>query len=145
MAIEERFVELNRASTERMRALVARLSDTELQRPVGQDWTVATTLAHLAFWDRRALAILDKTEAAGKFVNIEVDTAVNDLALPLWAAIPPREAVRLAIEAAEALDRRLEKFPPALLEAVYSQSQRWVVRAMHRDGHLDEIDAALKR
>ena len=63
----------------------------------------------------------------------------------VWAAIPPREAAWLAIESAEALDRRLESLPPALLEVVYSQSQRWVVRAMHRDGHLDEIDAALKR
>ncbi len=145
MAIEEPFVELNRASTERMRALVARLSDTELRRRVGQDWTVAITLAHLAFWDRRALAILDKTETAGKFVNIEVDIAANDVALPLWAAIPPREAARLAIESAEALDRRLEKFPPALVEAVYSQYKRGVVRALHRNGHIDEVEAALKR
>ena len=48
--------------------------------------------------------------------------SANDLSLPLWAAIPPREAVRLAIESAEALDERLEGFPPALLEKIYGQN-----------------------
>jgi uncharacterized damage-inducible protein DinB len=144
MTIEEPFAELNRAATQRIRALAARLTDAELQRPVGKQWTIAATLAHLAFWDRRALMILDKTESAGKLVTFEIDIVVNDVALPLWAAIPPREAARLAIESAEALDKRLENFPPALLEAVYSQYKRGVVRALHRNEHLDEAEAALK-
>ncbi len=144
MTLDRSFVELNRAATNRLRALVARLTDAELKHPVGEHWTVAITLAHLAFWDRRVLAILDKTETSGKLVTLEVDLAANDVALPLWAAIPPREAARLALEAAETVDRRLENFPPALLEAVYNESKRWVVRAMHRTDHLDEAEAALK-
>ena len=144
MALDQSFVEINRASTNRIRALAARLTDMEMQRPVGEHWTVAIALAHLAFWDRRVLYILDKTERDGKLLTSEVDVVVNDLSLPLWAAIPPREAARIAIESAEALDRRLEGFPPALLEAIYSQNKRWVVRAWHRSEHLDEVDAALK-
>ncbi len=144
MTLDRSFVELNRAATNRLRALVARLTDADLQHPVGEHWTVAITLAHLAFWDRRVLAILDKTESSGKLVTFELDLAANDVALPLWAAIPPREAVRLALEAAETVDRRLENFPPALLEAVYNESKRWVVRAMHRTDHLDAAEAALK-
>ena len=61
-----------------------------------------------------------------------------------WAAIPPREAARWAIESAEALDKRLENFSFAILEEIYARSDRWVVRALHRDGHLDEVDAAPK-
>ena len=56
MTLDRSFVELNHAATERLRALAARLSDEELQHPVGQHWTVAITLAHLAFWDRRDAA-----------------------------------------------------------------------------------------
>jgi hypothetical protein len=145
MTIDRNFVELNRAATDRIRALAARLTEAELQQCVGEHWTVAIALAHLAFWDRRVMGILDKTEAAGKLSVAEVDVAVNDLSLPLWAAIPPREAARLALESAEALDRRLESYPPALLEAVGGQSKRWVLRALHRNDHLDEVDAALKR
>jgi hypothetical protein len=144
MTIDRSFIDLNRASTERIRALAARLSDEELQQPVGEHWTVAIALAHLAFWDRRVMYVLDRTERDGKVFIPEIDIFVNDLSLPLWAAIPPRAAARIAIETAETLDKRLEGFPPALLEEVYAASKRWVVRALHRGEHLDEVDAALR-
>ena len=143
MTVDRSFVKRNRASRERIRALVARLSDEELQQPVGDDWTVAITLAHLAFWDRRVSLVLDIAELEGKLRVPEIDLLVNDLSLPLWAAIPPREAARIAIEAAETLDVRLEGLPQALLEEVNARSERWVVRALHRNEHLDEVDAAL--
>jgi hypothetical protein len=144
MTVERSFVELNRASTKRIRDL-ARLSDQEMQTRVGEHWTVAIALAHLAFWDRRAMYVLDQTERQGKVTNPDIDIFVNDLSLPLWAAIPPHEAARIAIENAEALDKRLENYPPALLEQVYAFNKRFVVRALHRGEHLDEVDAALKK
>src|SRR5689334_5363234 len=101
MAVDRSFVELNRASTERIRALANRLTDAEMQRPVGQHWTPAIVLAHIAFWDRRVMYVLDMTERDGKLFIPEIDIFVNDLSLPLWAAIPPREAARIAIETAE--------------------------------------------
>ena len=145
MTLDTSYVELNRASTERIRALAARLTDAELQTRVGAHWTVAITLAHLAFWDRRVLLVLDMTEREGKLVPAEMEIFVNDLSLPLWAAIPPREAARIAIETAEQLDKRLEKFSPALLEEMYAYNKRWVVRALHRNEHLNEAEAALQK
>lgn len=144
MTLDIDYQQLNRTTTNRLRSLVTRLTDVELQRPVGAHWTVAITLAHLAFWDRYVLYVLDETERNGQLSHLQVDIVVNDLALPLWAAIPPSEAVRLAIETAEMLDQRLEEYPAELLTAIYSQHQRWVIRAWHRNEHLDEIDAALK-
>ena len=144
MTLDRSFVELNAASTQRIRELAARLSDEELQHPVGEHWTVAIVFAHLAFWDLRVLSILDETERTGKLFAPQIDIQVNDLSLPLWAAIPPREAARIAIEAAEALDKRLENFAPALLEELFNYNQRWPIRALHRNEHLDEAEAALK-
>lgn len=144
MPLDRSFVERNRASTNRIRALAARLTDDELQQPVGEHWTVAIALAHLAFWDRRVMYVLDSTERDGKLFIPEIDIFVNDLSLPLWAAIPPREAARIAIETSDELDRRLEAFSPALLEEINTYNERWVVRALHRGEHLDEVDAALK-
>ena len=141
MTLDQSFIDLNRASTNRIRALAAGLTAAELQHPVGEHWTVAIAFAHLAFWDRRVLDLLDRTEQAGKLVIPEIDVSVNDLSLPIWAAVPPRAAARLAIEAAETLDQRLASFPPALLEEIYAQRDRWVVRALHRNEHLDEIEA----
>jgi hypothetical protein len=144
MTMDKSFIERNRASTDRIRALAARLTDAEMQQPVGEHWTVAIALAHIAFWDRRVIYILDTTERDGTLFIPEIDIFVNDLSLPLWAAIPPREAARIAIETAEALDRQLAAFPPALLEEINAYNERWVVRALHRGEHLDEVDAALK-
>lgn len=144
MTLDRSFIELNRASTERIRKLAASLTNEEMQAKVGEHWTVAIALAHLAFWDRRVMYVLDMTKHDGKLFVPEIDIFVNDLSLPLWAVIPPREAARIAIETSETLDKRLENYPPALLEEIHTYNKRWVVRALHRDGHLDEVDAALK-
>jgi hypothetical protein len=144
MTLDRSFIELNRASTNRIRDLAARLSDAEMQHPVGEHWTVAIALAHLAFWDRRVLYVLDMTERDGALFVPAIDIFVNDLSLPLWAAIPPREAARIAIETSEALDKRLEDYPPTLLEEIYAYNKRWVVRTLHRGEHLAEVDATLK-
>jgi hypothetical protein len=145
MTFDRAFVELNRAATARIRALAARLSDEELKTRVGEHWTVAIALAHLAFWDRRVMYVLEMTERDGKLFIPEIDIFVNDLSLPLWAAIPPRAAAQIAIETSEALDKRLETFPPVLLDEIQTYNKRWVVRALHRGEHLDEVELALKQ
>jgi len=144
MPLDLTYKEQNRASTERIRALVARLSDEEMQTKVGEHWTVSIALAHLAWWDRRVMYVLDMTECDGKLFIPEIDIFVNDLSLPLWAVIPARDAARICIETSETLDKRLEEYSPELLEEIYNYNKRWVVRALHRNEHLDEVDAALK-
>ena len=144
MTMDRSFIEQNRASTERIRALTARLTDEEMQTKVGEHWTVAIVFAHLAWWDRRVMYVLDMTEKDGKLFIPEIDIFVNDLSLPLWAAIPPRAAARIAIEASETLDKRLEEYSPELLEEIYNHNKRWVIRALHRGEHLDEADAGLR-
>lgn len=145
MTLDPSYTELNRRSTQRMRDIASRLSDAELLTPVGEHWTVAIVFAHLAWWDRRVMVVLNRTAEDCKLFIPEIDTVVNDLSLPLWAAIPPREAVRIGIETAADLDRRLEVYDPTLLEEIYAYNPRWVVRALHRNDHLDEAEAAMKK
>lgn len=144
MSTDRSFIERNRAATERIRRMCA-WSDAQLQVRVGEHWTAAIALAHLAFWDRKVLAVLEKTEEDGELYLPEIDILINDLSLPLWAAIPPQAAARIALEAAEALDRRLEGYPERWLERVYAYNPRWVERNQHRNQHLDEVEAALSR
>ena len=144
MSLDPNYIQLNRASTERIKQLAASLNDEEMQTRVGEHWTVAIALAHLAWWDRRVMYVLDMTVKNGKLFVPEIDIIVNDLSLPLWAAIPPREAARIAIESSADLDAQLEAFPQDLLEEIYNYNKRWVVRALHRNEHLNEVDAALK-
>ena len=144
MTLDPSYIEENRASTERIRELVGRLTDEEMQTKVGEHWTVAIALAHLAWWDRRVMYVLDMTARDGKLFVPEIDIFVNDLSLPLWAVIPPRDAARICIETSQMLDKQLEEYSPELLEEIFNYNKRWVIRALHRNEHLDEVDSALK-
>lgn len=145
MPLDLSYNQLNRASTERIKKLVTSMSDQEMQTRVGEHWTVSIALAHLAFWDRRVLYVLDMTAKDGKLFVPGIDIVVNDLSLPLWAVMPARETGRIAIETAEDLDKQLEAYPQDLLEEIYNHNKRMVIRALHRNEHLDELDAALQK
>jgi len=144
MPLDPNYNQLNRESTNRIKKLVANLTDEQFQVRVGEHWTVAIALVHLAFWDRRVLATLEETAKNKKLSVVEVETVVNDLSLPIWETVPAKEAVKLAIETAEELDNQLENFPKDLLEEMYEHNKRLVVRALHRNEHLDEVEEALK-
>ena len=49
MPLDLSYKDLNRASTERIKKLAASLTDLEMQTRVGEHWTVAIALAHLAW------------------------------------------------------------------------------------------------
>ncbi len=144
MVLDRSFVELNRASSARLHSLTTRLSNEELMRRVGKEWTVAVTFAHIAFWDLRVMSILEATERDGKLCAPEIDISVNDILPVLLGAIPPRLAANIAFQTAEALDDMIERFPVDLLEQIYARNERWVVRALHRNHHMNSIEAALK-
>lgn len=143
MTLDRSYVERNREGLERLRALIARLSGEDFGRPVGRGWTVSASLAHLAFWDRRALANFETWEREGVQISPTEPNPINDGMLPEWLAMPGHEAAREALAAAEAVDLKVEQLAPALIEQVMAQRSRTIVRAMHRGDHLDEIERAL--
>jgi hypothetical protein len=101
-------IEENARERERLRILIEGLSDAQLSARLGADWTVAVALAHLAFWDQRSLVLIRGWKQSGVVEPSPVDIAVlNDALLPLWLALPPRRAARLALECAEAIDGEL--------------------------------------
>jgi hypothetical protein len=144
MPIDKSYIELNRASTNRMRKMSMSLTDEQLRQIVNKDWTVYSTYAHLNFWDIRVMQLLDLTKREGKLTAPQIDEAVNDILNVMFLAIPPRLAVQMAFQSAGALDEMIENFPPDLLEQIHAQYKRWVFRAYHRNAHLDKIEAALK-
>jgi hypothetical protein len=120
------------------------LSDNELLQRINNKWTVSATMAHVAFWDLRVMHLLDATKRNGKLTAPEIDIAVNDIMDVLLSAIPPRLAAQIAFQTAEALDEMLGNFPPDLLEEIHARYERWVLRALHRNAHLDAIEASLR-
>ena len=148
MAVDRSYVDANRVALDRLRSLVEKASDADLQRPMDAGWTVATVLAHMAFWDLRIVACVEawKPDGSGRLPTYhdDADDWINDSVKPLISALEPRVAARMAVEAAEAADRAVA----GLSDELYARNQSlgWPVnpdRADHRLEHLDEIDQRL--
>lgn len=141
------FVEDNAHELQRLRDLVARLSDDELRAPVNEHWTVAGSLGHVAFWDARALYLAEHFDPATGFPDDveEPDNVdwINDSTRALIHAIDPRRAAELTIEIAGTIDARVAELPADKLWPNDPDSPLNGRRATHRGEHLDEIEAAL--
>ena len=136
--------ERNRTQTQRLKGLRS-LTDEDLLRPVGEHWTVGIALAHIQYWDGRAVGAIEAWRHHGLPLTLwtEGEGVINDVRLPVWRELPPREALAQAIRTAEALDRIVEDLSPEEAEAAAAQRYRVLDRSMHRSEHLDEIEAAL--
>jgi hypothetical protein len=140
-----KYVRENAAQRDRLFKMTADLTDADLEREVGPDWSVASKLVHLAFWDRYALSLISRWEREGpKSLPSEVD-AVNDAVRALCSVIPPAASIDLARNAADAIDRKLEGIDGTLVTAVESVGRvRLLRRSEHRREHLDQIEKVLK-
>ena len=129
---------------ERLQALVARLSDKDLARPVYDGWTVAGLLAHLAFWDGRVLVLLRKWKKTGVEPSPADAHVVNDAMRSLLLAIPPRRAAEIALGTADAVDREIEELDARLISEIQSKLPEFRLnRGLHRESHIADIEAAL--
>ena len=148
MSPGDAYSEHNTRERERLRDLVARLTDDNLRHLVTDRWTVADTLGHVAFWDAWALALAEKLEAARPFEPADdgpedVD-AINAATRALLRALPPRQVAELAVRLAEETDRRVAALDPQRLWPEDPASPLNPLRATHRAEHLDQIEAALR-
>ena len=138
----------NAESYQRLKSLAHRLTDTDLALSTEYGWTVAALLAHLAFWDQRVLVILRRWTEEG-FDPSPIDSAaVNDSLKVICHALEPRIAVDLCLVSAEAVDAELEKLSTEFVKQIEehieaTETQFRMNRALHRNGHLDDIDALL--
>ena len=132
---------------ERLRALVARLSDDELRRPMPDGWTLSAVLAHVAYWDARAIYFLNKWGPDGEpsVYEPEDSDAANESAKPLCLALPPRTAAQLALRVAEEADGRVKALSDAMLAKIRAKGNPPfnLSRGSHRKEHLDDIERAL--
>lgn len=138
------FTQENAASRQRLENLVQGLTDQQLRRENKDGWTVAALLAHLACWDQRHQHLLRRWRAGGVDDSPVDSTAINESIKPLCLAIEPRAAVALCLASAAAIDAELETISPDLMAAIEASPNHYRFnRSLHRNGHLNEIDALL--
>ncbi|HXF60152.1 MAG TPA: DinB family protein [Caldilineaceae bacterium] len=145
MAEDRSYIERNRAALARLRGLVERLSDEQLVQPLSNGLTAAEVLAHVAFWDGRALYLAEKWDNGGPgpqpkdYEPVNVDW-INDAMRPLFQLIPPRQAAQFAVQQAERVDQKVA----ALTDVQLAQNRAAgsplnVLRAAHRLEHVEEL------
>ncbi len=141
-------MERNAQSRERLAQLIARLRPEDYGRHVSDDWTVGVSLAHIAFWDRLALARWEQAAQAGERIPRALSDNLADLinaaSLQEWQALSPEAIAREAVQAAAAVDARLEQLEAGqVAEAIAAGFVRLIERNRHRNEHMDEIDRAV--
>jgi hypothetical protein len=145
------YVAENEAQRKRLAALVARLSDAELVRPMPGGWTVASVLGHVAFWDQRIVALIEAWRGRDARMPPPIEDErdvdwINDATKPLLQAIDPRRAAELTVRIAETTDRMVAELSDEQLAAnERAGSPINVRRAEHRREHIEEIEAALRK
>ena len=146
--MDRSFVAENDAERERLRSLIRRLGDEALRRALPAGWTVAAVLAHVGFWDARAIYWLDKYAEGIEPTPYEHENteAVNESAKPLCLALPPRDAAKLALRLAEEADGKVKALSDAMLAKIELTGVPFnLSRAIHRKEHLDDIESAMSR
>jgi hypothetical protein len=135
----------NEIERQRLWELTARLTEEDFSRPLPNGWTVATKLAHLAFWDMYDATCIEGWERTGFAASrVNVD-AINEAVRASSREIPNESVVQLVRDAAEAIDRKVELLSPELASAIDAGgSARILHRALHRREHLDQIEKALR-
>ncbi len=128
-----------------LRRTVGTLSEDDLRLPMEAGWTVSAVLAHMAFWDQRAIILINLWKKNGVGPSPMDTDVVNDTTRRLFLAIPPRQAAELAISLADEIDALIASLTPEMLEEIQSKGTTVNLRrAKHRRNHLEDIEKTLK-
>ncbi len=92
MAPDRSYIAENDRERRRLEALVGKLDDAALGRPMPDGWTVAGVLAHLAFWDQRIVTFIELLKRGVKVP--EEDPIDGEADAARAAAAPGRHARR---------------------------------------------------
>ena len=144
------YAQQNSDSRRKLTALVHRLTDAELARTTEYGWTVAALLAHLAFWDHRMSVILKRWQTEGLDPSAIDSAAVNDALKVICHALEPRTAAELAISAAEKIDTELDLLSAEFVQQIEAHAEATgtqfrMNRSLHRESHINDIEALLNK
>jgi hypothetical protein len=134
----------NKESLQMYKDFLANCTDVDLSTPMPAGWTVSAVLCHLAFWDQRALTLLEKWEKEGvDYSSIDTDL-VNEVTRFLCLAVPPRAAVDLFLRTAETLDAKIAGLDRNWFPEIEEKGKNvHLHRAKHREMHMEDIKALL--
>ncbi len=145
--MKREFGEENRASTKQLETLIAGLHAADYSMPVGNGWTVATLLCHMAMWDGRVFYTLQQWQASGDApsdIAKDATDLINLASRDVFAGMAGPAAAEVAVRRAETLNAWLETLSDEFCEKVLAAGfERMLRRSLHRTSHLSQIRQAL--
>ena len=134
----------NKQERERLAALIAKLNTDQLNHPMEAGWTVSAVLAHLQFWDLRAITLIRKWKLEGIGAS-PIDTdIVNEATRVLCLEIPPAAIGPLMLVTATELDTEIENLTAEMFEGIQEKGTTvHLPRFVHRRTHREEIEKVL--
>ena len=113
-----------------------------MQRSLGGNWSVGFALAHLAFWDARQVAALNRFAQGEEFPT--EDLATNAALEGMASAFDPATVGPAAVSAARQLDQIVESLNAEQIQALQDDGKTYAIdRAPHREEHIRQIEDAL--
>ena len=99
----------------------------------------------MAFWDRFVKGRWDHARRSQRLVPLSLDLRVadfvNDASFAGWSLIPPQDAARMALVAADEVDSVIAAQPDEAAEALLAAGWNSLLdRSVHRGEHLDAIE-----
>ncbi len=141
----ENYLAANEDSRLRLFALIDRLTDEDLALELDAGWTLGAVLAHIAFWDQRGLALLERWSQDGVGPSPVDPDVINDACRPLLRRLPPDAVRELVRDSAAAIDSAIEALAPSLVVDIQEHATQFHLgRAIHRNAHLEELERLLE-
>jgi hypothetical protein len=139
------YSEPNSAERAHLEKLIARLSPSDYGRAAGgPGWTIGGLLAHLMFWDNRALVLLARWKKEGIGPSLIDTDLFNESMRPLCNAVPAAVIAKMAVETAAAIDEEISSLSSDFLAHVEREGTPVKLnRGLHRSHHLAQVERAL--
>jgi hypothetical protein len=130
---------------QRLAAVIERLGEADFGKTVGAaGWTIGGILGHLAFWDVRALRLLERWRKGPVGPSATDVDLINEAMRPFLNALSPGDVARLTLESARAVDAAIEDLDAAFLARVEAEGKPVRLnRGTHREHHLAQIEKVL--
>lgn len=144
MGKDQNFSQENHASQLELTEFISQLSNEQLYREMPAGWNVLAVLAHLAFWDQRAIILIKKWQQEG-ISGSPMDTdVINETTRSFFRDLDPEKTKRSVSQSAVEMDALIDSLPDDFLQEIREKgSTVHLNRAEHRRMHVKEIKSAL--
>ncbi|MPM58569.1 hypothetical protein SDC9_105400 [bioreactor metagenome] len=134
----------NNTSRNELINFVNSLSQAQLYQELPAGWNVLAVLAHLAFWDQRAITLLNKWQKEGISASPNDTDVVNETTRSFFRVLDPERGKQLVLATAQEIDQKIESMPVAFYnDVIVKGTTVHLNRAEHRRMHIEEIKQAL--